>query len=322
MATVITTTQVVTDFGAYYIDNGQNENNIHSKLMEPFGTMNSFRIIETEDTILREVNATYSEVLQSFQKTYTPKGGIAFAPGAIPLYNVKVDELFYPDDLKNQWLAFLTSNNLDRTTWPFVRFFIEEYVLKQIKVDLEMKAIFLGVYAAPTPGTPNNAVDTMNGIRALLNAAITATTITVIPTGTPSATPETWAAQVEAFCASVPELYWKEKMNLNMSRTLAQRYIRGRNKLYNMYYPQASDLKVVEGYENISVNGLASHTGQNKIWMTPENNAVLAMKGGANKDIVEVEKVDRQVKVYTDFWIGLGYLDYSLIFTNDQNLAA
>ena len=40
--------------------------------------------------------------------------------------------------------------------------------------------------------------------------------------------------------------------------------------------------------------------------MTPELNAVLGVKGGSNKDIVEVEKVDRQVKVYTDFWMGLG----------------
>ena len=96
MPTVISSAAVVADFGAYYIDNGQNEGNIHTRLMEPFGTMDAFTIVQTEDTILRESNATFSEVLQSFQKTFTPKGGVAFTPKSIPLFNVKVDEKLLP----------------------------------------------------------------------------------------------------------------------------------------------------------------------------------------------------------------------------------
>lgn len=320
MPTTITASAVVSAFGDYYLNNGQTENDINTKLMEPFGTMDVFRVIESEDTILRETNTAFSEVLQGFQKAFTPKGGVTFTPKEIKLYNVKVDELFYPDDLKNSWLGFLTSNNLDRTTWPFVRWFIEEYVLKQIKEDLELQAIFGGVYSAPTAGTANAASAVMNGIKKIINDAITATTITVISTGAPSTTPETWCEQVEAFVASVPELYWHQNMTLAMSRSLALRYRRGRQKKYNMYYNQSSELETVEGFDNIKIKGLASHNATTKIWMTPAVNAVLGMKGGSNKDIVEVEKVDRQVKVYTDFYIGIGFINDSIVFTNDREL--
>lgn len=322
MATTITASSVVTDFGAFYIDAGQNDSNIQTRLMEPFGTMDSFRVIESDDTVLRETNAAFSEVLQSFQKTFTPKGGVTFTPKAIPLFNVKVDELFYPDDLKNTWLGFLTSKKLDRTEWPFVRWFIEVYVLNQIKKDLEMSAIFGGIYVAPTAGTANAASATMDGIRKKINDAITATTTTAIATGAPNADNVLFCEQIEAFIAAVPETYWHEDMTLNMSRKNLLKYQRGRQKKYNMYYNQSSELSTVEGFDNIKIKGLASVTGSNKIWMTPDMNAVLGMKGGSNKDIVEVEKVDRQVKVYTDFYIGVGFIDDGVIFTNDQDLDA
>ena len=320
MATVITSSALVDAFGAYYINSGQNEQNIHNRLREEFGTAEAFRTVDSEDTILREANSGFTEVLQSFQKTFTPKGGVALAPKSIPLFNVKVDELFYPDDLKNQWAAFFTSDVLDRTQWPFVRWFIEEYVLKQIKVDLEKQAIYKGQYAAPTPGVPNDAIETMNGIKFLIDTAIADGGTVVIPTGAPSATPATWAAQVEAFAGSVDELYWDQEMTLNMSRQNALKYSIGRRTKYNMYYPQAPALATVEDFPNITIVGRASMNGSNKIWMSPKVNSILAFKGGSNKDIVEVEKVDRQVKVYTDFWIGAGFIDDGLIFTNDQDI--
>jgi hypothetical protein len=319
MATTITSSQVVTDFGAYYINEGQNENNLHDTLRESFDSMGVFTVVDSEDTVLREANVQYSEVLQAFQKTFTPKGGVTFTPKAIPLFNVKVDETFYPDDLKNQWLAFMTSNNLDRTTWPFVRWFIEKYVLAQIMADLENN-IYGAAYVAPTPGTAGAASASFDGLKKIINAAITGTTMSTIATGSPNATPATWAGQIETFVQSIPELYWKTAMSLNMSRALALRYKQGRRIKYNSTYDQVSEMMAVEDFEQIQVAGFGSMAGKTKIWGTPKLNALMGFKGGSNKQIVEVEKVDRSVKVYTDFWIGIGFINDGLVFTNDQDL--
>ena len=316
--TTIDSSAVVAAFGAFYIDAGQGENNIFQRLMEQFGTMSAFRQVATEDTVLRESNVAFTEVLQSFQKAFTAKGGVNFTPKAISLFNMKFDELFYPDDLKNSWLSFVTSNNLDRTTWPFVRWFIEMYVLKQVNKDLEMAAIFGGVYVAPTAGVAGTAAQTMDGIKKLIATAVAAGTTTVIATGTPSLDPVTWCNQVEVFMAGIPEVYWVEKMTLNMSRTLALRYTKGRRLKYNSTWSQVSVLNTVEDFENITITPRDSSRGSLMIWMTPIMNAVMAMKGGSNKDVCQVEKVDRQVKVFSDFWIGIGFIDDGLIFVNDQ----
>ena len=320
MPTVITSTDVVADFGAYYIDAGQNETNIHDRLREPFGTREAFRLIDTEDTVLRESNAAYTEVLQGFQTAFTPKGGVTFTPKAIPLYNIKVDQSFYPDALKSQWLAFLTSDKLDRTDWPFVRWFIEKYVMGQIDHDFEMQSIYGAVYAAPVPNVANTAAEIMNGIKKTINLGVAGGTIATIATGAPNADAQLWCGQVETFCKAIPELYWGMGMQLNMSRALALRYKEGRKLKYNSNYAQVSEQMAVQDFEDIQVIGRASHTGATKIWASPKGNAIFAMKGGSNKDIVEVEKVDRQVKVYTDFWAGLGFIDDGLVFTNDQQL--
>lgn len=320
MATTITSSQVVSDFGSYYIDAGQGEQNLHETLRERFDSMNIFTTVQSEDTVLREVNVEYAEVLQSFQTAYTPKGGVAFTPKAIQLFNVKMDQLFYPDILKNRWISFLTSNNLDRTTWPFIRFFVT-YCMKQILTDLE-KNFYGAVYNAPTAGTANAASESFNGVKAIINAGITGGTIGTIATGAPSATPATWCGQIETFCQSIPELYWETPMGINTSRTLALRYKNGRKTKYNSNYEQVSDKRAVEEFEQMQVMGYGSMTGKTKIWATPKENAILAFKGAENMQSVEVEKVDRQVKVYTDFWVGIGFINDSLVFTNDQDLPA
>ncbi len=319
-ATTITATQVIADFGAYYIDNGQTEEDIHTALQETFESQELFTVIESEDTRLQRVNAAFGEVLQSFQTTFTPKGEINFDTVSIDLFNVKVDEAFYPDAIKYSWLQFMTSNNLDRTTWPFVRWVIEKYLYNQIKLDLE-KTIYPAVYVAPTAGIPNAASESYNGLKKIINDAITATDIVVIPTGTPNADPVLWVGQIETFVASIPELYWSQGMTIVMSRALALRYRQGRRKKYNMNYAQENDLTIVEDFENVKIAGYASMAGTNKIWATPKMNIILGYRGTeANMTNVEVEKVDRLVKIYTDFFIGLGFLDNSIVFTNDQDL--
>ena len=318
MATTITSSQVVTDFGAYFIDAGQNENNIHEMLREDFMDMNDFTVVESEDTVLREVNTAYAEVLQSFQTAFTPKGGITFTPKAIQLFNVKVDQSFYPDALKNQYIAFLTSNNLDRTTWPFVRFFAK-YVIGQIKADM-VKNLYGAAYAAPAPGVAGAASASFDGLKKIINAGIVATTITPIVTGAPNATAATWAGQVETFAKGIPELYWETPMTIQTSRALALRYKEGRRTKYNSNYAQTSDALAIQDFEQIAVSGRGSMTGVTKIWGTPKMNAIMAFKGGSNSQIMEVEKVDRMVKVYTDFWFGVGFINDALVFTNDQDL--
>lgn len=321
MATTITPTDVISSFGAYYIDAGQNTQDLLLRPFEPFGTRDAFTNVPTNDTQIRYSDVTVSEILQPYQDTYSAKGSVTFAPVTIDLKQVKVDQSFNPNNLVYSWLGFLTSNATDRTTWPFIRWFIEVYLLNQLFEDLELKSIYTGVYSAASGGTPGNAVDVIDGIKKIINAAITATTITPIVTGAPAADAVDWCEQIEAFVKAIPEKYWTKNLTINMSRLLALRYMEGKKKKYNMYYAQESDLRNISNFPTMKVMGRASMTGASKIWGTFIENAVFATKGFSNANGFELEKVDRTVKIWTDFHIGLGFLQKDLVFTNDQDLS-
>lgn len=321
MATTITPTDVITAFGSHYIDAGQNLSSLLMRPFEAFGTREAFTNVPTNDTQLRYSDVTVSEILQAYQDTYTAKGSVVFKPVTVSLQQVKVDQQFNPNNLVYSWLGFLTSNNTDRTTWPFVKWMIEVYLLKQLFKDLETQAVYSGIKGAITPGTATTAAAVIDGVEKIINDAVTATTITPITTGAPNADAVLWCEQVEAFVKGIPELYWDLDLTINMSRTLALRYVEGKKEKYNMYYAQEGDLRSVSNFPNMKVAGRASMNGKTKIWTTPMENAVFATKGFENANGFELEKIDRTVKIWTDFHIGLGFLLHDLVWTNDQNLA-
>lgn len=317
--TTITIADIIAQWGAYYIDQRQNMDRIHQQLFELGGTQDAFETIPTEDTVLRYSEAEVQEVIQPYQDAYTPKGGVTFKPVEIPLFQIKVDQQFNPNKLAASWLGFLTDKKTNRTTWPFIKWFIEAYLIPKIKEDMELQAIYKGVYAPPVAGTAGAANTSMDGMRKRINDAITATSITPIVTGAPSTDPVTWVTQVEDFLEAIPERYWATTQELNMSRKLALRFRKGMRAKYNSNYELTDSISDMLDFP-VTVKGRGSMIGSTKIWMTPKQNAKRGIKWGDNANMFEIEKVDRQVKIYTDWWEGVGTIIPDIVFTNDQDL--
>jgi len=319
--TVITPDQVIADFGGYYLDGGQNEKDLMMRPFLPFGTLDAFSVIPTNDTILRMSDVAVGEILQAYQDEYTPKGQVVFKPIVVNMFEQKIDQAFNPTKLYRTWIAFLTSNNTDRTTWPFIRWFIEKYLLNQVDEDLETKAIYSGTYVAPTTGVAGAAINSMDGVRKIINTAVAAGDIVPIATGALPTDPVLFVDAIEAWVEQVPDRFQGEKMVLNMRIALRNRWRRGMRKKYNMNYAQVNEMDMVTDFEAITVAGRQSMgTTSDKIWMTPKSNAIAAVKGYENKNSFELEKVDRKVKIYTDWFIGIGFLLKDLVFTNDRDL--
>jgi len=318
MATTITATDVITEYGSYYIDQGQNLQQLLLRPFQAFGTRDAFTNVPTNDTQIRYSDVEVTEVLQRYQDTFTAKGSVTFTPVKIDLTQVKIDQSFNPNNLVYSWLGFLTSNSTDRTTWPFVRWFIEVYLLNQVFEDMELKVVYKGDQEAITPGTAGNAIGVIDGVKKIINDGIA--DMTQIATGALAADPVDFVTQIEEFCKGIDEKYWDVRMVMNMSKQRHLQFVQGMQKKYNTYYAQTPDVMAVRNFENFTVKGRASMSGSDKIWMTPQENAIFAVKGFENASGFELEKVDRTVKVYTDFHIGLGFLLKDLVFTNDQDL--
>lgn len=310
---------VVAQFGAYYQNNGQNLQRLYALLRSATNTESMFTPINTDDTLWRAAKALFSRVVQPFQKQWTPLAGVAFVPVAIQQFKIKVDAQEYPDELESSWLGFLDGPDVDRKAWPFVRWYVEVYLIPQIKQDIELNEIYQGSYVAPTAGTPGAPGTALDGIKKTINGHVAAGRITPIATGALSTDPATLVDQIEAFVDGIHKDYWNIPMMLGCSESVARTFLRGQERKYgrNTNNPELG-LKV--NNTNITVTPLTSHRTTQKIWCTPQGNAVQLRKRIQNQTQIIVESVDRLLKFFTDFSMGIGFIIPEIVFTNDRDL--
>lgn len=307
---------IITEYGAYYLNQGQNMASLHQVARTPFASEAAFTTVVTDNTIWQAAQSTFTRIVQPFQKAFTPVGTLTFKPLGIQMYHHKADTTEYPDDLEATWLGFLANNNLKRSEWPFIRWYLEKQYFPQIQQDLELNEIAKGVYAAPTAGTAGAAGTAMNGYKKIIADQITAGRITPITMGTVPTDPAEFVDYVEDFVDQIDELYWSQPMTINMSEQFARRYYRGKERKYGKNTVGASIDETV-AFTNINVRGLPSAVGSNRIWCTPNGNSVMLKKKTQNQKLVDIQLADRQVKFLSDWWLGVGFILPELVFCND-----
>ncbi|MEJ7829659.1 MAG: hypothetical protein WKF91_15725 [Segetibacter sp.] len=324
---------VVAQFGAYYIDNGQNQAQIKSALYKLSETAALFTNRPTTDTYFRSTSAQMTSVLQPFQKLFTPKGILTFTPNAFPLFNIKIDYDVFPDEVKNTYLGFFESlDEHDRSKWPLIRYIIENHILASKAQDMEASVVFGGKYIAPVAGVASPAANSMDGIKAVLKKYNTAGRLNFgagpLAMGVPATDPVAFCTQVEGWVdAFNPELR-KTIDFLVMSETLATRFKRGKRLKYGAVQNYLSgmtqnDLTTIEDYSSINVKGFQSHNGSTIIWATPKVNRIRPVRKAVLENTFKVEVYRREVSIYTDWWEALEFEIPELVVVNDSaDLAA
>jgi hypothetical protein len=327
----MTITAIIAEFGAYYLASGQNAQRLVQLLFRPAVTEQLFSPRVTDDTIYQASQTRLGRILQPFHKNWTPLGALEALPIVIKQFKMKADLEETPDELESTWLGFLAGDGLDRKTWPFVRWFIEVHALPQIQEDYELNEIYLGVRAEPNGTTPGAAGTSMDGIRHIINGFVTAGKTTPMVLGAIPTDPKAFCEYVEAMAHTTLKRYRNVPMFMSMNEDLALRYAIGRDAKYNLATkpvetntPDAVNLlesSVAIQHSRQRVVGLPSMGDSAKIWMTPAANAIRLAKKAQNAGQFQVESVDRKVKLYTDFYKGVGFLMPQAIFSNDQDLA-
>lgn len=314
--------EVVEAWGDYYLDHGQNMNNLHMLPFEESDTQTSGTILPTEETVIREANVEFQEVLQQYQDDFTNKGGVDFLPVNIFLQRLKIDTGVIPQKLVGTWLGFLTDSGNDPLTYPFVKWLPEKYLLKQAKEDFELKSVYSGVYEAPVEGTAGSASKVIDGIEVLQNRFVNNNLLDPIETGDLAAvSASAMVTAIENFIKSIPEKYrYNYLMELNLSRTFRDKFKQGMRDKYNVNYQQTDQLLRVMDFENVTIVGRASMAGKKRIWCTPKFNALFPVKGFSNKNGFDVQKQDRKVKFLTDWWQGVGFIQPEILFMNSAEV--
>lgn len=310
----ITVTDVVQEYGSYYINEGQNMARLTQRLLRPSITASYFALRPTMDTRYRVADAEVSRVLQPFQKAFTPLGDTAFKPHTIDLFKLKVDVEENPHDITDSWLGFLEGQQLDPKEWPFVRFWLEELVANRMAEDFELNEAYEGVFQAPTPNTPGAAGTAMDGIAQVfsdLSGRINSITMGAVPEGA-----EDFVSYVEDFVAGIEKEHRRRIDHVFLNEDLHLKYRQGKRTKYNQNYAQETDLDRVIDFPQCTVVGLPSMGDSKKLWATLPQNRVRLLK---KADLpMKVEGMKRLVNAYTDYSIALNFLRPESVFVSDQ----
>jgi hypothetical protein len=328
----LTVTDVVSEFGAYYRNEGQGVADIMQPVYQPSVTLQYFNPLLTTQTQERRSKAIKSRTLQRYQKAFTPIGGAEFKACKIDLAHMKVDEKEIPGELEASWLGFLANlDTNDRLQWPFTKWWMSQ-VLQQTDNDFELLEAYKGAEGSVTPGTATAAGESMDGLEVQITDGITATDITPVNSNSSWSTdPETFVVEIEDWIKAVAAVSNEHTLlvendidHLFFSKTLHQRYLEGLRVRYNLNFDATGialfgskagmPLPVVG--QNISVVGLPSMAGKNRVFMTPKENRAAFRKKPQSATLLGIESEDRSVKIFGDIWIGLGFWYKPFVFTN------
>ena len=313
----MTITDILTEFGAYYLKSPANAKRVLQLLMAPSVTPSIMTPIKSDDTQYRLGLATIASIVQPFQKSWTPKNAMEVTPNTIQQYEMKVDEEVWPDDIEASWLGFLAGEDLDRSKWPMIKWMIEKFYLPKAKEDVELNEIYKGVFAVPTPGTAGAAGTSMQGLGKQLDLGLSAGTMVDCNVGALDAS--TIFDQVEDFVDKISEVYQHTAMPVAMSPSWARAYLR--DKRAQGFYDYKSDKGINANIDFTpqQVIALPSMSGTNDIFASPKANMIHLTKRTMGKNKFEVEKAKRQVFFYSDWWEGVGFGIDQAVFAHHEN---
>ncbi len=306
----IIVTDIVSEYGAYYIAGGQNEARLKRQLLFGKETTKWATEVKTSDTVYRLAESTISSLVQAFQKTWTPKGDITFTPNPIQLYKLKVDLDVYPDDIEDNWLGFLANENLSRKEWPLIRYILEKHLFDKINDDMERLEYYKGVYTAPTAGTAGITGQSMNGLKTFLQSSkVNHVTMSALD-------PATIYDQIEEFYENVKEEYQSVQTVIGLAPKWYRAFLKDKRSLGYYQITDPGEIDNTLDFSPSKVIGLPSMIGTDDIWCTPVGNFLHPTKKGQNAAMVRVEESKRCVSIMTDWWEGLGFGINELVWTN------
>lgn len=335
-------TDLITEFGAYYEDRGQGEKDIRSQLFKTDDFSELFTLQPTDNDIYRTTYQTASSVLQGFVKRFTSKGGGAMEPWSQLLGHFKIDMKVAPDDYAESFIGFLANlKEVDRSQWPMIAYIIRTIILPKAKEENFTDVNYWGwkftgeVASSPTVnGTsfvrqlttaiidagvpPNSSADGIHTIIARMHAA--GRLGAEVAMGAIPSDEEDFCSYVETmFADSSIHTELRKKIDYAMMSTeLYKKYREGRRLKYNLAYRAEVNLDEIKD-TNIMVRGSDAMFGSNQIWATPAFNRKLVRKSN-NLGKFDVQKLDREVKLLSDWKENLA-LDYpEFVVVNDQDL--
>lgn len=262
------------------------------------------------------ISMAVEHVVQQFKKEWTPKGKAEFSPLKIKNYRHKVDYPIDPADVGESWLFHLYDERLTPDQMPITRYIIDKVLIPKIAEDVELVMTGKAKFVEGSDKTE----ETMNGIETqLIEAKKTLDKgISFFKTDKNllEATDAEVVAIVNDFVASIAPLYKSQQMPVFLSAEVYLKYKRG----YKDKWGAGSGTEKVEfgadrvDFSNCYLQVLDCLYGSPIIFSTPSQNFIGLQHKNPPQFISDIQKHDREVRIYIEFWYGIGFLLGEAVF--------
>lgn len=315
----IDVTALNTALGAYHRAKSEE---IFTKLLTKDYSMKYFRTVAGVKDQWVATEAEFTDMVQGYQKAWTPSGDPVFKAEIINARRLKIDWAFEPAQMEKTFEGARIDGSLIEGQ-DLLEGYIMDKIIQAVKKQLEYREIFSGVYAAPTPGTPAAAGTNIQGLRAQVAAAITATKITAIATG--AITQATARDKFEQVFDAVPVDFQSEELLMICSPELARWYNRDYRAEFgttNVYEGMKKELTqtALDG-TNALITPCPGMAGSQRIIVTTPNNLVRVVDAIGEDNTLNLRFAvnRREIEVMADFKMGVGFpIIQGLVWANDQ----
>ena len=320
MASVLNASEIVREFGQYYVKEGQNRQRLVRALtVMPVTLEKHARHIRTTETTYKMANYRFGSVLQPFSPTFNPISDIEFVANEIPLRKIKVNARFTPDEIEDSWLGFMSGNTTrNKKDWPIVRFLMEEYLANQIAEDREMNMVYRGV-RDDQGTTPGSCVDGIHKL--LVDGAGKSYPVNVI-SGLGELTEENAFDYIEAFDRAIDSRYWNRPVTIFVAPEIYRAFLTAyrANGFYTIY--KENDINGVIDFtgRNHVLAPLPSMSGTKHIFATVPDNLLWLTNRDMNTASADVQAIHYDVDLMLDWWEGIGFACNQMVWTTIETV--
>lgn len=262
----------------------------------------------------------HTEFLQAKQSGWQPKGGVEFEARMNKVLPIKMDVTLDDSDLDQlhrSYLAYMATEEGKRENWPIVKYIVQFHIIPAIREEISAMSAN-GVYVAPTPGTPGDSINAVDGILTIITDEIAASNLTPLTTG--AFTAADIIDQIEGWIDQQPLKYQKMPGNILAAPEVVKMYWRARRAEFggNTDYKAMYDGVLVEGTKKTLI-AIDEFAGTQRILETPQKNLLCMydqVEVPTTPFLIQQEK--RDIHILTDFKRGYGFATLEeIVFVND-----
>lgn len=314
------------EFGTYI---ASNQKTILKRLMQKTVSMAYMTTIITEDLEYRMSKAVIDNLVQGFQKKWTPKGTATFTPIAINQRRHKFDYEFYPDDVVESWLGFLADETKDRKEWPISRYIIEELIMPKIDDNREFLLIGKGTYQATVDETAQDTGLSMDGFVTILeNLRLAGTSNVNFYNDAAGFVGDPTSANIVDFVEGLVDFIDTLYQGMNLPVFTSPAWVRAYQRKYRELYGTNADFTRSNAdqidYSNNRLIGLPSMAGKNVFFLTPKENFIRLRRANDGASKIWTGNDKRLVLVSADWHesVGFGMEEAIFAYVPDETSAS